>query len=295
MQSKMLRIVSIAAIAAVLAACNGNGPPPPPEVDPRVERLKSIVERSNAIVSTGRHVSYSFVNAIGQRGVGEYVDIDRCHGSRCVSDAGAVTTIAAAVDANAVGSRGTFGERGGFDTVVYWRPFEATASLPPVAFNALPRIRSYGLWGEHGYASIEILNAAVSGADANNIYFEGPLRIAAAYAIGAGPETNPIGIGSATWRGIAEAASTRTFERSQGTSSITIPDLSQPRVDVAIDISGIDVSAPSWSNMPLSQGHFSSSTPNSYVAGDFYGPDHEETYGVFESGSYVGVFGAKRQ
>lgn len=295
MQSKTLRILSIAAIATVLAACNGNGPPPPPEVDPRVERLKSIVERSNAIVSTGRHVNFSFVNAIGQRGAGEYMDIDRCQGSRCVSDAGAVTTITAVVDPNAVGSRGTIGERGGFDTVVYWRPFEAIASLPPVNYAALPRIRSYGLWGEHGYASVNILKAAVAGTDASGIYFEGPLRVAAAYAFGASLETNPSGIGSATWRGIAEAASTRTFERSQGTSTITIPDLSQPSVDVAIDISGIDVSAPSWRNMPLSQGHFTSSTSNSYVAGDFYGPNHEESYGVFESGSYVGVFGAKRQ
>ena len=299
MQSKVLGIFSIVAMAAVLAACNNDDDPPVINNgngdDPRVERLESIVERSNVMASTGRHASYNFVNAIGQRGMGEYVDIDRCQGSRCVSDAGAVTTITAVVDPDAVESRGTIGERGDFDTVVYWRQFEATASLPQVTYSALPRIRSYGLWGEHGYASINIMDAAVSGADLNGVNFEGPLRVASAYAFGASPETNPSGIGSATWSGIAEAASTRTFERSQGTSTITIPDLSQPSVNVDIDIAGVDISAPSWNNMPLSQGHFFSSTSNSYVSGDFYGPDHEETYGVFESGSYVGVFGAKRQ
>ena len=295
MQIKMLQIFSIVAIATVLAACSpddmntGNGD------DPRVERLKIITERSNAVVSTGRHVSYSFLNTLGQRDVDEYVDIDRCQGSRCIADSGAMTTVTVVVDPDAVGSRGTIERRGGFDTVVYWRRFEAISSLPRYNFSALPRVRSYGLWGEHGYAAIEIMKAAVSGFDALGLYFEGPLHVAAAYAIGASPETNPGGTGSATWRGIAEAASTHNFERRQGTSTITIPDLSQPSVNVGIDLSGVDISLSSWINMPLSHGHFTSSTSNSYIAGDFYGPNHEETYGVFESRSYVGVFGAKQE
>ena len=39
-----------------------------------------------------------------------------------------------------------------------------------------------------------------------------------------------------TWQGIAEAASTGTFERLQGTATVTIADLSLPRVGVAIDV-----------------------------------------------------------
>ena len=299
MQSKMLRMFSAVAMATVLAACNGNGDETEivNDKDPRVERLESIVERSNAIVSTGRHVSYSFVNTIGQSDARAYQDIDRCReGSRCVSDAGAVTAITSVVDPDAVAGRGTIEERGGFNTVFYWRPFEARRSLPGYRFNALPRVRSYGLWGNHGYASIDIMKSTVSGQDALGFSFQGPLNVAAAYAIGHSPETNPTGIGSATWSGIAEAASLRSFERRQGTSTITIPDLSLPSVNVGIAISGVDISAPSWEGMSLSQGHFNNlPDPDSYVAGDFYGPDHAETYGAFETDSYVGVFGAKRE
>ena len=32
-----------------------------------------------------------------------------------------------------------------------------------------------------------------------------------------------------------------------------------------------------------------------YLTGNFHGPDHEEAYGVFDTGAYVGAFGAKRE
>ena len=31
-----------------------------------------------------------------------------------------------------------------------------------------------------------------------------------------------------------------------------------------------------------------------YPEGNFHGQDHEETYGVFDTGAYIGAFGAKR-
>ncbi len=294
MPSKMLRIFVVVAIVAVLAACgngNGNGETPP---KPEVERLKVIVERSNAVLSTGRYVSYSFMNFLGQRDADEYWDKDNCLGSRCNSARGHVTTVSSVVDPSAVESRGELDKRDGLDTVFYWRPFEATLSLP-YSFAALPRVRSYGMWGDHGYASIDIMKTEISILDRFGIPYSGPLNVAAAYAIGVASETNPSGIGGATWRGIAEAASTRSFERRQGTSTITIPNLSRPRVNVTIAISGVDISLPSWKNMLPSQGHYYSETPAGYISGDFYGPNHEETFGVFETGTYVGAFGAKLQ
>ena len=76
------------------------------------------------------------------------------------------------------------------------------------------------------------------------------------YAFGDRNPTNPEGVRSATWRSPAEAASTRTFARSQGTATLTIPDLAQPRVGAAIEVAGKDIGAPSWKDMPLAQGNF---------------------------------------
>ena len=48
--------------------------------------------------------------------------------------------------------------------------------------------------------------------------------------------------------------------------------------------------------MPLVDGAFTSGDVDTsdYLAGNFHGPDHEETYGVFDTGNYVGAFGARR-
>lgn len=298
MPYKMLRISTVVAIVLAFAAC-GNGETTPNNGEtsskPEVERLKVIVEQSNAVLSTGRYVNYSFASFSALPDSGSYWDVDRCLGSRCVASSGLVTTVSSVVDPSTVESRGELDKRGGLDTVFYWRPFQAALSLPAYNYPALPRVRSYGMWGDHGYASIDIMKTQISVADVLGHVYSGSLNVAAAYAVGDNPETNPRGIGSATWRGIAEAASTRSFERRQGTSTITIPDLSLPRVDVTITISGVDISLPDWKSMSPSQGHYYSATQSGYISGDFYGPNHEETFGVFETGIYVGAFGAKRQ
>ena len=47
---------------------------------------------------------------------------------------------------------------------------------------------------------------------------------------------------------------------------------------------------------PLVDGRFTSGDVDTgdYLAGDFHGPNHEEAYGVFDTGNYVGALGAKR-
>ncbi len=64
----------------------------------------------------------------------------------------------------------------------------------------------------------------------------------------------------------------------------------------AFHISGQDIGSPARADMPLVAGGFTSGDVDTsdYLAGNFHGPDHEETYGVFDTGNYVGAFGARR-
>ena len=106
--------------------------------------------------------------------------------------------------------------------------------------------------------------------------------------------SNPSGVGGATWNGIAEATSTRTFIRRAGTALASIPDLSNPLISIDIDLP--DIVSLSWDDMRLDNGRYEAGTAGSnHLVGDFYGPDHRETYGIFDTGAYVGAFGAKRR
>ena len=160
--------------------------------------------------------------------------------------------------------------------------------------SAAPTIAAYGIWGEHGFAAVEIASGSCS-EDISDFPLEGTIRGVVAYAFGDRNPTNPGSTGSATWSGPAEAASTRTFERREGLSTLAIPDLTQPRLSVGIDIEGFDISAPGWDDMPVTDGHFASEVGGARMEGNFHGPDHGEAYGVFDTGAYVGAFGATRQ
>ena len=138
---------------------------------------------------------------------------------------------------------------------------------------------------------MEIISGSL-GDDAFSLGMSG----ATAYVFGDRNPTNPGGTGSATWSGPAEAASTRTFERREGKATLTIPDLALPRIGAEIEVDGNDISKPSWKDMALSRGRFTAGTAGQdYMAGNFHGADHEEAYGVFDTGAYVGAFGAMRQ
>ena len=48
--------------------------------------------------------------------------------------------------------------------------------------------------------------------------------------------------------------------------------------------------------MPFVGGRFATGAAGTdYIAGDFHGPDHEEVWGVLDTGAYVGAFGARRE
>ena len=72
-------------------------------------------------------------------------------------------------------------------------------------------IYSYGFWGQHGFAALEIGSGPLSG-EVDGTAFSGDFSFARAYAVGEVSGTNPTGAGSATWRGIAEASPAGTYE-----------------------------------------------------------------------------------
>ena len=300
----------IALIAALaLAGCGGGGGPSaltPDELrrfesDPRVVRAGEIAKRADTLLVPGVYLDLS-VTARGETERERVAVAGTCSGTRCdlsgEGGSGTITLEELLVPSDAELTRAELGERAGLDTVIVEGRTRLSESVSDASITASASATSYGVWGQHGFAGLEIASGPFSGS-LEGVPFSGSIKGAVSYAFGTvNPTnpTNPTGSGSATWRGVAEAASTRTFERRLGTSTLTIPDLSQPRIGVEIDVAGYDVSAPGWDDMLLANGRFSAGTPNrNYMAGNFYSPKHEEAYGVFDTGAYVGAFGAKRQ
>ena len=297
-------LISVAvAIPLMLAACAGGSDSQTAterrldelRSDPRVVRLEGILERADTLVIPNLYLRYSF-SSQGVTLTDELVVGFACSGVRCVAeDDDTEVTIADLVDpSSAIASTGfELGSRGGFDTATLRGVFEVEESIPEVTLTASPTINSYGFWGEYGFAAIDIVDATMSGlTDGTEI--SGSMGFAGAYVIGDTSGSNPGGTGSATWTGIAEAASTATSERHQGTATVTIADLSQPRVGVDIAIPGHDIRGQGWEAMALANGRYVSEAEGAYLEGHFLGPDHSETFGVFDTGRYVGVFGAQQ-
>ena len=301
MKLTSLVITAFAAVTMLLAACGGSSSRstlPDDEVtssDARVEWLEGILERSDTLLAPSVHVRYSF-SVEGQTESDYLVEDFSCAGVRCALADGTAITVADLVDpAIAIDLTDVnLGSRGGFDTVTVSGIIDASDSIPDVTVTDTPSAFGYGFWGDHGFAAVEVADGMLSGR-VDGVPVIGNVSIATAYVVGDTTGTNPTGMGGASWSGIAEAASTRTFRRREGTATVTIDDLSRPRVGVAIDVSEFDIGSPAWDDMPLTNGRYAAGTVGTdYLEGNFHGPDHSETYGVFDTGPYVGAFGAKR-
>ena len=263
--------------------------------DPRVVRLGGILERADTLLIPSVHLRYS-LSAQGQTLSDHLVERFSCVGARCVGDGGTVITVADLLDPDIDIdlTEVTLGSRGGFDTVTTAAKLDTSSSIQDVTITDLPSALSYGFWGQYGLAAVEIVDGRVAGST-QGVSFTGDMSWAAAYVVGDATRSSPAGMGSATWSGIAEAASTRTFQRRQGTATVTIADLSRPSVGVDIDITGFAIGSSAWSDMRLTNGQFAAGTVGANrLEGNFYGPNHEETYGTFDTDTYVGAFGAKR-
>ena len=268
------RTVRAAALggALVLAACSGGGSSPP--------------EPAAALVS-GLHFDYTLERA-GEAPIEEAGSLGLgCPTSGCPAE-----------DLRDLAGRDGTGTRGEFATAIgttggppLTRTFAvASATVSDASF------RRYGFWGRYGYAAVEIGSGRLS-AEAGGQTWRGTFEAAHAWAAGEASGTNPAGAGGATWRGIAEAARTGDFARLEGTAELRIADLARPLIDVDIDLDdGAGGVALSWEGMEPAAGAFGTGTAGTNrIDGRFHGPGHEETFGVFDTGAYVGAFGAKRQ
>ena len=291
-------------ITLLLSACGGgsdSGVLSETEIDrirsdPRVVRLEGIAERANTLLIPTVHVRYSL--SIGGETISDRDSVAmRCAGTRCAFGYGDSISIADIVDPTEEVDLTdvNLGARGGFDTWAIKGKFDTSELIGgDISVTQAPSSRAFGIWGDHGFATVEILDGPFAGR-VEGESFRGVFSATAAYTLGEASGTNPSGLGSATWLGVAEAASTRTFVRRQGTATVTIPDLSRPLVSAAIDIAGYPIGSPAWSNMPLSRGHYAAGYDGQdRLEGNFHGPTHGETYGVFDTGAYIGAYGTKR-
>ena len=306
MKRMTLRFSVFVTISLMLVACGGGSSKSTltdseldrVRSDPRVVRLIGIVERSDTLLIPSIQGRYSF-SIQGQTESDRLVEHFSCAGTRCVNqrdntEISIEDLFDPSTNLDIDLMEVSLGPRGGFDTVTTRGKFDLSNSFPGVTVTATPSAFSYGFWGEHGFAAVEITDGPFSGRT-QGVSFRGDISVAAAYVVGNATGTNPTGMGRATWSGIAEAASTRTFQRRQGTATVSIADLSRPRVGVEIDISGFAIGSSAWADIPLANGRFTSRTIGSdHLQGDFHGPNHSEAYGVFDTGAYVGAFGGKR-
>ena len=317
MKHRTPRIVtSLAAVAAALTltACGGGGGDSPDPVDlllaPRVVRLKKIIERSDTFSIPAVHFDYSVSIGTADAIANRLSTNASCTRAGCdveAEDGGMETTVVQDLidlSVNVDTTEISLGSRGGFDTIAIASEFDVSGLILDDTFTVTPpTATAYGAWGEQGFAGVVIGDGPLAGQvrqtlrmAETTVSFTGHLSYAFAYVMGNTTGTNPSGVGIATWEGIAEAASLRTFERRQGTATLVIADLSDPRLSVDIDVDGFAINSSDWANLPLANGGFTFGTvaDGNYLAGNFHGSGHEEAYGVFDTEAYTGAFGAKR-
>ena len=265
--------------------------------DERVVRLGSILDSADALLLTSARARYSLADGGGAE---ELVDAFDCAGARCLAADGTAVSVAD-LTGSAAGldvrlSEAALGERGGFDTAATRGRLDITdESVEGVRVTVEPTVETYGFWGEHGYAALELGSGPLTGV-AGGTAVSGEFAFARAYAAGAATGSNPSGAGSATWSGVVEASPAGAFERLRGTVEVTIADLARPtRVGVSVSVPGHQIDRPGWADVPLAAGRFTTGTAGSdYLGGGFHGPAHEEAWGVFDTTGYLGAFGAKR-
>ena len=118
----------------------------------------------------------------------------------------------------------------------------------------------------------------------------------------AGGVTHPNSIprGSATWSGhmVGLDSNNRVV---RGAAVVRLSDFADPNVDVWLTPQSYPITQ--WLNIPLQGGIYSERRPAArgdgydYIRGEFYGPNAEETGGVFEINRryhIIGAFGASR-
>lgn len=120
------------------------------------------------------------------------------------------------------------------------------------------------------------------------------LETLSAYSTGNESGSTPMS-GSATWTGLMVG-----LRRNQPATAITgRTEAVYSFPDQTMDISMTGLTGGhadmSWEGLRVSDGRFSAGSDANSISGSFYGDAHDELGGVFERGSLIGAFGAKRQ
>ena len=265
---------------------------------PLNDRWANIYEIADTLLQSSVHLRYTFNwTGRGQSTSDHVVDNFSCTGSRCVGG-GVVITAEDFRDPDNVRQvavpEDNLGSHGGFDTYTAPADVDLSGLFAETTLTEYPSYDTYGAWGQYGALHLQVVDGPMAG-QVQDVPFTGHLNYAVAFVLGNATGTNPQGTGSATWRGVAAALSTSTFQRGQGTATLTIADLSRPRVGVDVDIPGFAIGSPRWSDIPLTAGRFAIGTAGTdRLEGDFHGPDHYEAYGIFDTGDFVGGFGVNR-
>ena len=305
-----IRLAFVAALACamttVLAACGGGDGPTinPSELeqlkkDPRVVRLDRIIERANTLVIPAAYFDFTFT-AQGQT---EHVFLPMrgsCRGTSCTLRGGgeSITTtlddlLSPTSETDITGI--TLGSRHGFDTFHMTGRAQLNEEFYGDSATASLSAQSYGIWGQYGFATADVIEGPFSGTS-QGVAFRGNLRGAQSSTVGTPTGSNPRGLGGASWSGPAEAISIRHWSRRSGTATITMADLSVPRVAVDVNIGGHSIGSSGWRSIWLHNGRFETGAAGvDRLIGNFHGPGHEEAYGAFDTGAYVGAFGALRE
>lgn len=296
----------VAALLLLLAGCSGddggNGVAKLLELEAGI-RLGGILERADTLLVPGVHVRYS-VSTTADTLFQEVSCSDiTCAGGPAEEDADEIVRLGltdlVSLDVHVSEIDVDLQSRAGFDTASLQGSLSASnieALVPDITIADIPQGLGYGFWGAHGVAGVFLADGPFRG-ESNNIPFGGDMMAVVPFVIGDVSGTSPEGVGEATWTGIAEIVSVRTFRRQEGTATLTIPDLSLPTVSVGInDVDGNPIGKADWMDLPLAGGGFSFGTAgDDHLEGNFYGADHSETYGVFDTDAFTGAFGAKRQ
>ena len=306
MTSRVLLLTAIVGAAALtLTACGGGGggSGAGPALtqgdldriasDPRTENLSEIFGSADTLVMPAIYFERT-TTAEGQTETERRFAPGNCHQSQCVFAAPNSPTITYEIeniarlapnllDVTKEVTRAELDRRAGMDTSV----------LEGSLLND-STITTYGIWGEYGFASAFTERASLSGTT-QGVDYTGELHVTYGAVVGRSTGSNPSGLGSATWSGPAEAFSAQNRQRRLGTATITMTDLSVPVVDVDVVIDNRSIGSSAWDSIPLSNGQFAAGDVTSdHVTGDFYGPQHQESYGVFATDAYIGAFGARR-
>ncbi|MDE0532640.1 MAG: hypothetical protein OXI01_14510 [Albidovulum sp.] len=120
-----------------------------------------------------------------------------------------------------------------------------------------------------------------------------------AYAVAFGDSTGSVpSSGSATWRGVVTGGSLSRNEGFVGDATLRA-NFAASNIDAAFTNiheaeTGASRSSIRYSDIPFTRDGFARGSGRDMISGKFFGPGHAEAAGVFQRGSIIGAFGAKR-